>query len=257
VEEEAEPTTWTMTSIGVRVEANQRFLQPRSPSSPILTREYTLKHFDIRPYLPDDSSTALSAVLHKADSLANASVTDGYGYKQHDWSGPTDEANLKLGIDCSRAIWFAFTRSGLPYNRSDRYLTTSSMVGKDSWMADQFDQCPVDEDFKLGDVLVYRSDDPRRGDGHVVMVIDAKKRIAWGSHGWDGNGLTPGVEPDTGVEYQLIKYKADWARWDRKDMSLKGCWRYRRFEAEAATGRGLPGMKALQATSCDESSCRR
>jgi hypothetical protein len=257
IEEDAEPTTWTKTGIGMRVEANQRFLQARGgPSSPILPREYTVKHFDIRPYLPDDSSTALAAVLRTADSLARASVVDGYGYRQHDWSGSTDEANLKVGIDCSRAIWFAFTRNELPYNRSDRYLTTSMMVNDDSWMSDQFDQCPTDEEFQLGDVLVYRSDDPQRGDGHVVMVIDPKKRISWGSHGWDGEGRTPGVQPDTGVEYQLIKYKPDWARWDRKDMSLKTCWRYRRFAQEAASGRGLPGLTSLQANACDDGVCR-
>ena len=42
-----------------------------------------------------------------------------------------------------------------------------------------------------------------RGDGHVVAVVDPQRRIAWGSHGWDG---TPNIdkklklEPDTGVE---------------------------------------------------------
>lgn len=255
VEEDVEPTTWTMTSISMRVEANQRFLAPATASSPVNTREYTLKHFDIRPYLPDDSSTALNAVLRTADGLARASMTDGYGYKQHDWSQPTDEANLAIGIDCSRAIWFAFTRSGLEYNQGNRYLTTAEMVGAQSPMEDEFVQCPENEDLHLGDVLVYRSDDPERGDGHVVMVIDPQKRIAWGSHGWDGEGRTPGVEPDTGVEYQLIKYKPDWERWDRRDMSMKACWRYRRFASEEASGLGVPGAAALR-SACSGPMCR-
>jgi hypothetical protein len=253
--EDSDPTTWTMSSVGMRVEANQRFLEPAAGTRSVNPREYTLKRFDIRPYLPDDPDTALSTVLRAADSLARSSVEDGYGYRQHDWSQGSDAANLSVGIDCSRAIWFAFTRSELPYNRDDRYLTTSMMTGQSSLMADEFEQCPANEDFRLGDVLVYRSDNPDRGDGHVVMVVDPQKRIAWGSHGWDGEGRTPGVEPDTGVEYQLIKYKPDWERWDRADMSLKACWRYRRFTVEAADGRGLPGAGALRAA-CDQSSCR-
>jgi hypothetical protein len=107
-------------------------------------REYTIKRFDIRPYLPDDTGTALRTVLERADSLARSSATDGYSYRQHDWSQATDDANLGVGVDCSRAIWYAFTRSGLPYNRNDRYLTTAAMVSPDSVMADQFES-PVNE----------------------------------------------------------------------------------------------------------------
>jgi hypothetical protein len=249
------PTTWTMTSIGMRVEANSRFLQPRQADGQVQEREYTIKGFDIRPYLPDDPDTALRAVLDTADSLAESSVTDGYSYKQHDWSQATDDANLRVGIDCSRSIWYAFTRSGLPYNRNDRYLTTSQMVSPDSVMADEFEQCPANEENQLGDILVYRSDDPQRNDGHVVMVIDPQKRIAWGSHGWDGEGRTPGVVPDTGVEYQLIKFKPDWQRWDRTDMSLKMCWRYRRFADEAQNGSGVPGVSAVSSV-CSDQACR-
>jgi len=249
------PTTWTMTSIGMRVEANSRFLQPRQAGGEVLEREYTIKGFDIRPYLPDDPGTALRTVLDTADSLARASANDGYSYKQHDWSQATDDANLRVGIDCSRSIWYAFTRSGLPYNRNDRYLTTSQMVSPDSVMADEFEQCPANEEHALGDILVYRSDDPQRNDGHVVMVIDPQKRIAWGSHGWDGEGRTPGVVPDTGVEYQLIKFKPDWQRWDRADMSLKMCWRYRQFADEAENGRGTPGVAAVSAV-CSDQACR-
>jgi len=254
-EDEGELSTWTMSALGIRVEANARFLAAVSSAPGVRSREYTLASFDVRPYLPDDEKTALHRVLMEADWLARASVEDGFSYKQHDWSQPSDAANLAAGIDCSRAIWFAFTRSNLPYNRRDRYLTTAMMVGPDSWMNDQFDACPVAEPPRLGDLLVYRS--AQRGDGHVVMVVDSGKRIAWGSHGWDGAAKDSeyAVEPDTGVEYQRIKYKQDWARWDREDMQRVACWRYRRFAEEAAVGRGEPGSAALEGA-CDPRECR-
>jgi hypothetical protein len=254
---DSDPTTWTMSNVAVRVEANSRFLEPRAASSEIQQREYTLRQFDIRPYLPDDPDSALSRVLRQAHELANASAVDGFGYAQHDWSQPTDEANLSIGIDCSRALWYTFTRSGLPYNRDDRYLHTGLMVGDDSIMSDEFVQCPLDEGMQLGDILVYRSDSDepgRRNTGHTVMVIDAEKRIAWGSHGWDGEGRQPDIDPDTGVEYQLIKFKPDWQRWDRSDMSLKACWRYNVFIEEAENGRGVPGAEALS-DPCQSGSC--
>jgi hypothetical protein len=242
--ETAEDTTWTTSSVTMRVEANSRFLKPGAAKTrDQQSREYTIKNFDIRPYLPDDKTTALYRVLKKADKLATASLVDGYSYKQHDWSQPTPEENLKKGIDCSRSIWFAFTSEGLPYNREDRYLPTVLMVGENTWMRDEFESCKDDPDLQLGDVIVYRDDN--RGDGHVVMVIDPAKRIAWGSHGWDGNARELSVQPDTGVEYQLIKYKKDWQRWDRTTMKRKACWRYRRFISEALTAGGRPGLKGL------------
>ena len=248
LEEAVEDTTWTLSALTLRVEANQRFLKAEPGSTDLpTTREYTIANFDIRPYLPDDAETALHKVLQQADALAHASVADGYGYKQHDWSLPTDEENLQRGIDCSRSIWFAFTRAGLPYNNGDRYLSTGMMVGEDSPMAGQFEDCSADT-LQLGDVVVYR--DEARGDGHVVMVIDPVKRIAWGSHGWDGNAKALKVEPDTGVEYQLIKFKQDFERWDRPTMARKACWRYRAFSQEARTPRGQPGLRAL-ADVCD------
>jgi hypothetical protein len=250
-EEDVEDTTWTTSSVAMRVEANSRFLKPGTATTPQqLSKEYTIKNFDIRPYLPYDNSTALYRVLKKADNLARASIEDGYGYKQHDWSLPTDEENLKKGIDCSRSIWFAFKSVGLPYNRENRYLSTAMMVGENTWMKDEFENCSDDSNLKLGDVIVYRDD--TRGDGHVVMVIDPAKRIAWGSHGWDGSARELKIKPDTGVEYQLIKYKKDWERWDRSTMRRKACWRYRKFIAEAQTAGGQPGLSALDpAIICD------
>ncbi|MGH8168373.1 MAG: caspase family protein, partial [Woeseiaceae bacterium] len=180
-----EDTTWTVSTVSYRVVANERFNEPDADSDVPGLREYTLRNFDIRPYLPDDRETAIYAVLRQADWLAGASRREGFSYKQHDWSKPNDEENLAEGIDCSRAIWFAFTRSGLEYNRNNDYLATAQMVADDTLMADQFDRCPANEELQLGDILVYRSD--ARNDGHVVMVIDAEQRVAWGSHGWDGN----------------------------------------------------------------------
>jgi hypothetical protein len=246
-----EEFTWTMSTVTMRVEANPRFLEvPAATQQPIKSREYTIADFDIRPYLPDDENTTLYKVLQKADWLARAAGDDGYGYKQHDWDRPTDDENLRLGIDCSRAIWFAFTRAGLPYNRDNRYLTTAMMVGDDSLMEDEFESCSDDPKLQTGDILVYRDDS--RGDGHVVMVIDSEKRIAWGSHGWDGNPTILPVEPDKGVEYQKIMFKPDWERWDRKTMTRKACWRYRTFGEETRSARGLPGLKALE-NICDAS----
>lgn len=254
VDEAEDDTTWTLTTILMRTEANSRFLKTGVDQDQIDKREYTITNFDIRPYLPDETSTTLYKVLKTADELAQASASDGYSYKQHDWSQSTDIENLKVGIDCSRAIWFAFTRAGLSYNRNNDYLATAQMVPPSTLMKDQFQSCMDDDRLRIGDILVYRDDE--RGDGHTVMVIDPRKRIAWGSHGWDGNARTLKVEPDTGVEYQLIKYKKDWERWDRKNMRLKACWRYRQFIAEAKTPRGQPGINALK-NACNPKLCRR
>jgi hypothetical protein len=246
-------TVWTMSALAMRVEANSRFLEPQSGAdAKIAPREYTLKTFDVRPYLPDDVTTALYKVLQKADWLATTSREEGFGYKQHPWTVASDEANLHAGIDCSRAIWFVFTRAGLSYNHDNRYLTTADMLPPGTAMSSDFVQCPVDEDVHLGDVLVYHSD--TRHDGHVVMVIDAGKRIAWGSHGWDGDAQEShyAVPAETGVEYQRIKYKPDWQRWDRPDMELKACWRYRRFQQDVERGIGVPGIKALSRVCSDE-----
>ena len=238
-----EDTTWALSKINIRVEANSRFAKPAERrSAPVQTREFTIGNFDIRPYLPDDGTSALYKVLQKANWLSRASITDGIGYKQHAWNQATDELNLKLGIDCSRATWFAFTRAGLPYNNGDKPVVTADMVTSGSPMNDRFERCD-DSKLQIGDLLVYRDD--TRGDGHVVMVIDPLKRIAWGSHGFDGNAKELKVKPDTGVEYQLIKYKQDWERWDRKTMRQRVCWRYKQFAEEAKAARGLPGTKAL------------
>lgn len=105
--------------------------------------------------------------------------------------------------------------------------------------------------------LVYR--DAGRKVGHVVMVIDPEKRIAWGSHGWDGNvkeqsSVNP-VPVDKGVEYQRIKYKKDSERWDRTTMQRVACWRYKQFVTDAASPGGRPGMAALNEP-CEARSCQ-
>jgi hypothetical protein len=240
-----EDTTWTRTLVTLRTEANPAFDPGLTAVGPG-TREYTIKSFDIRPYLPDDKSSALYKVLQKADWLAQ----QDFSYKQHDWSlSPGHDAEeLAKGIDCSRSIWFAFTRSGLKFNARDEYLATVEMVKPTSRMSEQFETCPVGDNNETGDVLVYR--DEQQGDGHVVMVVDAEKRIAWGSHGWDGNAKEFKVPPDTGVEYQLIKHKPDWDRWDRKTMRLVQCWRYKAFKAERSAGLGLPGTEAVGQSPC-------
>ncbi len=82
-------------------------------------------------------------------------------------------------------------------------------------------------------------------------MIDPEKRIAWGSHGWDGN-VSQGLESDTGVEYQLIKYKKDWERWDRSTMTRQACWRYRGFTGvPGGPGGEERGLAAFE-DACDE-----
>lgn len=254
VTDEVEDTTWTRSVMPIRVEANAGFAEgARSPGTAFNSREYTIPKFDIRPYLPDDPDAALGKVLREADWLARYGGADGVGYKQHAWNQGSDDANLALGIDCSRAIWFTFTRAGLPYNRSNSYLSTAEMVSDHTLMRDEFRRCDGYADQRLGDILVYR--DEARGDGHVVMVVDPVQRIAWGSHGWDGNAKALNIPVDRGVEYQKIKFKPDWAAWDRPGMALEACWRFKRFETERMAGRGLPGTQAM-ADACDPDACR-
>ena len=150
-------------------------------------------------YLPSNRDEPLARVLQKADELTKANNADGFEYRQHAWEESTDAENLQIGIDTSRAIWFAFTRSSVPYTDEGQYITTRDMADAAGPMNHSFDVC--DSDLRTGDVLVYRSEE--HGDGHTVMVVDPKRRIAWGAHGWDGYAkLGEDREPDTGVEYQ-------------------------------------------------------
>jgi hypothetical protein len=243
-EEEAiyDDTPWTLSSIEVVVRANNRFLEPKKKDQGRPNKkEYSIQNFSILQYLPPDSESALYRVLRKADWLAYHSMKDGIQYKQHSWNEPNDAANLRKGIDCSRAIWFAFTRAELTYNTGNKYLTTADMARFGSPMTKYFDSCNNDA-YQIGDVLVYR--DEKQRDGHVVMVIDPQLQIAWGSQGWDGNAKE-GMQPDTGVEYQKIKYKPDWERWDRKTMEFKACWRYKHIAREFGNFSDRLGFRAL------------
>tara|TARA_R110000850_G_scaffold230981_1_gene355927 strand:- start:635 stop:3508 length:2874 start_codon:yes stop_codon:yes gene_type:complete len=267
----------TYSVLPIRTIANSGFGDRDMDPDAKLTREYTIKDFDITPYLPDvGEQSALYRVLKVADSLASpgqkfAADTDGIGYKQHTWCKGSAQANLAEGIDCSRSIWYAFSKANVRYNRyasspldeavcvspynpeEDGYLYTGDMARRDYLMSDEFEDCLSGDEgesgFQTGDVLVYR--DPVKNDGHTVMVIDPAKRIAWGSHGWDGSprfidpasGASP--DPDLGVEYQKIKVKTDWERWDRSTMELKACWRHRDFISESGNPSYRPGLAAI------------
>jgi hypothetical protein len=256
-------SAWTRTVVLTEVHANPEFDAPPTAGTAAAQevpkpKEYTIASYDIRPFLPRNPESALRKVLLQGDWLASYSGKDGVPYKQHDWSQGSDEANLKVGIDCSRTMHFVFTRAGLPYNKAvtkaeplGRYLTTAEMAKDDGPMADYFDRCDRDPLPKTGDVLVYRDD--VKGDGHTVMVVDPPRRVALGSHGWDGNA-TPGTKGDTGVEYQLIKYKPDWARWDRTTMNQRACWRYRKFTREAELFDNRPGSLPIE-VACKRSGC--
>jgi hypothetical protein len=271
----------TYTILETLVVANEGFAEDSATGAGAApsAREYTLSKFDISPYLPDDTNTALYRVLKAADRLTRMSQADGYPYKQHNWCQGSDEANLDFGIDCSRSIWYAFTRAaggGVRYNQfakgtptsaeqgrctdydpaTNGYLITKDMAdtSQTSLMRDSFEQCGIGDgdaaNFKLGDILVYRDD--FKHDGHTVMVIDPKERIAWGSHGWDGEPNFVGVREgfplpaaDIGVEYQKIKIKKDWRLWDRSTMTLRACWRHKSFIAEAKSPGGLTGRREI------------
>ncbi len=252
VDDVEENTTWTQTTISTRVEANEKFiaLKKGKETGPANFREYTITNFDLRPYLPDDKNSALYKVLQQGDWLVNEAAQGGIKYKQHRWKKASDEANLKIGIDCSRFIWYVFTRAGLKYNKKNTYLPTAMMVTKNTLMNTEFKRCDKAPS-KIGDVLVYRSS--KKGDGHVVMVIDPVKRIAIGSHGYDGN-VRFGKKPKTGAEYQLIKVKKNWKAWDRKDMKLAACYRYRVFDKEEKS-RGALGVQALAGICSSNKQC--
>ncbi len=269
----------TYSVVPIRTVANADFedLTDEAVTKEVATREYTIKKFDISPYLPDSRDrSALYHILKIAEELTNynktESTVDGVPYKQHAWCEGTTKKNLQAGIDCSRSIWYAFTRAGIPYNRyatstpdetqcirpydptKDGYLYTGDMARKDYLMSDNFENCLAPNadgkrELKIGDILVYR--DKVKGDGHTVMVIDPEKRIAWGSHGWDGNpkfiDADTGDYPaaDLGVEFQKIKIKSDWERWDRSTMNLKACWRHKSFTVESKQPSGRPGLAAI------------
>lgn len=206
--------------------------------------ERTLKSFDIEPYVRVGNAP-LGRVLELADGLVDGEIE----YRQHTWSEGTgqasvgdDQENLLQGVDCSRAIWFVFTRAGLPYTSrasSDRsglgYVATFEMLDSSagscsSWtparsrMHENFTSCSG-SDLHTGDVLVYQGVKPETGrcSGHTVMVIDPDRFIAWGSHGYDSSGAD-----DKGAEYQQIMGRT-WSRWDRSAYPLKACWRHRAF----------------------------
>jgi hypothetical protein len=244
---QAEEKLWTRTDLQFEVHANTRF-GARSDGEQAELKEYTLSNFDIRPYLPDNKKTALYRVLIEADKLTARDIQ----YKQHTWSEPTEEANLRKGIDCSRAIWYVFKKAGLPYNKSNSYLTTASMVSANSPMSDYFDSC--NGKLQMGDVLVYRDTSNTRG--HTVMVVDPDltQRIAWGSHGYDSSAPGHPEKQYRGAEFQQIRSRQDWQRWDRIDMRFKSCWRYRDFDKELKLPGGEPGMQALSKP-CDSDYC--
>ena len=156
----------------------------------------------VSKYYPANTNSDLYKVLKQAQILtANVSFMgrDGVPYKQHSWNKGSDRANLKRGIDCSQAIWFAFTRANVPYNQKNRYLATFAMWKENSDMKHYFNRCSVN-DLQLGDVLVYRGYNSRgKIVGHTVMVLDPNKELAWGSHGWDKSR-----HKDTGVEVQKV-----------------------------------------------------
>jgi hypothetical protein len=266
--------TWTSSKLPIRVLANAQFedLTPTQQACDkgqkrIQEREFTVHEFDLSPYLPANDNylrKILESGWFLADKANPDSAGDGIPYTQHPWdkgSGKAlesdDAANLAAGIDCSRSIWYAFTRSGLEYASRDwhnGYLSTGEMFDasqrsclpettpKSSLLHENFESC-LGQPYQTGDVLVWQGVRPTNGKcvGHTVMVIDPEKFVGWGSHGWDANDE---AHNDTGVEYQRI-LGGDWAKWDRKQYSLKACWRHKEFIKEAKVPGGRPGDAPL------------
>ena len=233
----------------MRVEANPGFPPPDADiAGPFDWDTLTAERFDIRPYLPDDQTTGLYRLLVETHRLSEASRENGYSYAAHPWQAPTLEQNLRAGVDSGRAVWLAFTQAGLRYNSDDRHVPTKDMALPDSPMREQFESCLNDSRLRAGDLLVDRDAD--QGDGQVVMVIDAERGIAWGSHGLDGTPAPLPAEPPAAVQYQKIKYRRDWARLGRDGMRRAACWRHRQLSAEHETGQSTPGTDTL-ADACD------
>jgi hypothetical protein len=266
--------TWTSSKLPVRVLANAQFEEfngTQVACDPSIQREFTVQDFNVDPYLPANDNYLKSVLEHGwflADKANPRDGGDGIPYKQHGWdkgSGNATESddaeNLRVGIDCSRSIWYAFTRSGVEYtsrNFHGGYLSTAEMFDasmgscvpsvtpEKSLMHEQFESC-LGDIFQAGDVLVWQGVRPSDGKcvGHTVMVVDANKFVGWGSHGWDGSTDEDNQRlNDTGVEYQRI-LSGDWAKWDRKQYSLKACWRHREFIREAKVPGGKPGDAPL------------
>ena len=276
---DASPNTWTTTVLPFRTELVPDFRAIATQTAPS-TREYTIPTFDLRPYRPANRETALARVLDQVQYLTYEASPTGVSYCQHRWEGKSDLENLTqpqprlhgegtcTGIDCSRSVWFVFTRANVGY---PGFLTTWGLEAGSEPMAEYFNDCTLTPP-RLGDLLVYvgknRDGEERR---HVVMVIDPDKFVAWGSHGWDGSTatgnplrqetparLTPlasGPAPlnRVGVAFQMTKEGRDWSAWDWKDVKKVACWRHKEFATEF--DRGLweteePG------TPCDPNTCK-
>ncbi|MDY7233336.1 caspase family protein [Hyalangium rubrum] len=274
--EVTEPNTWTSSHVALVTVANSGFkdslAQEKSDK-----REFTLPHYDIREQLPANTNSALYKLLYMTAELTHRyesqQGTDGAHYnKDHvgRWEKLSDEENLDIGIECSRAIWYAFTRSGLQYNKGvaknlkipadvnkrgsplstwdmvdekSAFLTEIAHQGKlgKSAMRDQFNSCIGDPELRPGDVLVYRRlKTSTKNDGHVVMVIDPEKSIAWGSHAFDSSAILSKdktAQMDVGVEYQrILRAKSGqnekWGAWDKSDMVRVECWRHKQITQE-------------------------
>lgn len=271
-----EPSTpWTTSVVPVRVEVNPDVRAPAVADSrdTTATREYTVKGFDTRPYTPEDPAHPMARLLEQMAKLSAWRGSDGAQYAQHAWSKGTDKENLDVGIDCSRSMWFIFTRASLPYvdaagdggstdgtTKYKGYVSTWKMKKGSPEMSAHFDDCSADPVPRTGDVLVYHGINSKGSPvGHTVMVIDPERFIAWGSHGWDGSTTEgspvrtllepPLVTPtrsggtrlnDSGVEFQMTLEGHDWQFWDSSKIARTGCWRHRDLDTT-----GLPNDEQL------------
>jgi hypothetical protein len=236
----AQPETspWTMSAVSMYVEAN--------PSFADLSPGETITDFDIRPYLPDEKESSLYRVLQKTKWLTGFAEEQRLSVRSHSWNKSEDEANLKLGIDSARAVWFAFTRAGAPFTEESRFLSIQKMTGSQSPMAELCDDCTNDPNLQIGDILVYHDKDS--GTGYALMVADPLDQAAWGIAPLEKGAKNYSESPV--IAYQRIPYSADWKRMGYSSMVRVACWRYRAFGGQARAHSGLLGAKALE-NACD------
>jgi uncharacterized caspase-like protein len=225
-------TQWTVSTVTLRVEAN-----PRPPA----TKAFV--DFDVRPYLPDDATSATHRVLRAADDLVRRQAAAPSPFKVAALDG-----GQQLPVNGVRAAMEVFTQARLPFGKDGRAVTAAEMGRPASPMVDSFARCDGHA-AQLGDLLVFG--DRLRGERFVTMVIDPQRRIAWGSLSWDGDPPRGKPPAAASLGFQLLRDREDWRRAGRDDVALMACWRHRQLADEARSGRGLPGLDALERHLCE------
>lgn len=213
--------SWVWKAAPERGQANE----PSVPGTSF--KQYRVQDLELEMLLAGVQNEGQRLLLTLADSLSRTPPV----YGRHDWRQISDQANLGLGIDTSRAIWFLFTRAGLNYTASGSAIAPSGMVGTSSLLTDEFVRCDDANDLEVGDILVWRGG--THGIGHAAVVINPQNQLAWGGLILDGVP-SPEAKDSVGVGYQRILYRRDWERLGMPDMGRVACWRHRQLSTQTA-----------------------